>query len=247
MSQTNSESNTSGLVSKSVTKSFGNRHVVKDVSLRVDRGQVVGLIGPNGAGKSTYFSMLSGIISIESGEVVLDGESVTGLATHHRARKGLSLLPQDTSVFRGLSVIDNLRAAAELNQGGETSQEKNERIEELLTQFDLKKIEKLQARLLSGGEKRRLELARLMVNFPKYVLLDEPFAGVDPISIAEIKRLISSLTRENMGVLITDHNALDTLDICDNVFVMHKGAIIFEGKPKEVVANEKVQSVYLGN
>lgn len=247
MSEQSSESSSSGLVAKNITRSFKQNLVVREVSLRVDRGEVVGLIGPNGAGKSTCFSMLSGIIKAESGDVLIDGISVTNLPIHIRARRGLSLLPQETSVFKGLSVLDNLKVASELHQAGPTNRDQGETIDNLLIQFGLKGIEERQGKFLSGGEKRRLELARLLMSSPRYVLLDEPFAGVDPISINEIKSHISSLARDNIGVLITDHNAADILDICDNVYVMKDGAIIFEGNPAAVAANETVKSVYLGN
>jgi lipopolysaccharide export system ATP-binding protein len=247
MSEQSSESISSGLVAKNITRSFKHNLVVREVSLKVDRGEVVGLIGPNGAGKSTCFNMLSGIIKAESGDVLIDGISVTNLPIHIRARKGLSLLPQETSVFKGLSVLDNLKVASELNQTGPTNREKDATIDNLLIQFGLKEVQERQGKFLSGGEKRRLEIARLLVNPPKYVLLDEPFAGVDPISINEIKSHISSLTMDNIGVLITDHNAEDILDICDNVYVMKDGAIIFEGDPAAVAADETVKSVYLGN
>ena len=247
MPERNSTSSTSGLVAKNITRSFKDKLVVREVSLRVDRGEVVGLIGPNGAGKSTCFGMLSGIIKAESGDVLIDGISVTNLPIHIRAKKGLSLLPQETSVFKGLSVLDNLKVASELHQIRQKEQEKDGAIDSLLIQFGLKKIEERRGKFLSGGEKRRLEMARLLVNSPKYVLLDEPFAGVDPISINEIKSHISSLAKDNIGVLITDHNAADILDICDNVYVMKDGAIIFVGDPAAVAADETVKSVYLGN
>jgi len=247
MPEESSTSSSFGLVAKNITRSFKDELVVREVSLRVDRGEVVGLIGPNGAGKSTCFGMLTGIIKAESGDVLIDGISVTNLPIHTRARRGLSLLPQETSVFKGLSVLDNLKVASELHQTRQTTQEKDGAIDGLLIQFGLKTIEKRRGKFLSGGEKRRLEMARLLVNSPKYVLLDEPFAGVDPISINEIKSHISSLARDNIGVLITDHNAADILDICDNVYVMKDGAIIFEGDPTAVTADETVKSVYLGN
>ena len=247
MPEQSSESSSSGLVAKKITRSFKDNLVVREVSLRVDRGEIVGLIGPNGAGKSTCFGMLSGIIKAESGDVIIDGISVTNLPIHIRARSGLSLLPQETSIFKGLSVLDNLKVASELHQTGPTKQEKDATIGNLLIQFGLKEIEERRGKFLSGGERRRLELARLLVSSPRYVLLDEPFAGVDPISINEIKSHISSLARDNIGVLITDHNAADILDICDNVYVMKDGAIIFEGNPAAVAANETVKSVYLGN
>ena len=247
MSEQSSESSSSGLVAKNITRSFKQNVVVREVSLRVDRGEVVGLIGPNGAGKSTCFSMLSGIIKAESGDVLIDGISVTNLPIHIRARRGLSLLPQETAVFKGLSVLDNLKVASELHQAGPTNRDKGGTIDNLLIQFGLKGIEERQGKFLSGGEKRRLELARLLMSSPRYVLLDEPFAGVDPISINEIKSHISSLARGKIGVLITDHNAADILDICDNVYVMKDGVIIFEGKPEAVAADETVKSVYLGN
>ena len=247
MPEESSESNSCGLVAKKITRSFKDNLVVREVSLRVDRGEVVGLIGPNGAGKSTCFDMLSGIIKADSGDVLIDGISVTNLPIHIRARRGLGLLPQETAVFRGLSVLDNLKVASELHQKRQTKQEKDGAIDNLLIQFGLKEIEKRRGKFLSGGEKRRLELARLLVNSPRYVLLDEPFAGVDPISIDEMKSHISSLAKGKIGVLITDHNAADILDICDNVYVMKDGAIIFEGDPAAVAADEKVQSVYLGN
>ena len=247
MLEESSTSSSSGLVAKNITRSFKENLVVREVSLRVDRGEVVGLIGPNGAGKSTCFGMLSGIIKAESGDVLIDGISVTNLPIHIRARRGLSLLPQETSVFTGLSVLDNLKVASELHQMRPTKQDRDGTIDNLLIQFGLKEIEERRGKFLSGGEKRRLEMARLLVNSPKYVLLDGPFAGVDPISINEIKSHISSLTMDNIGVLITDHNAEDFLDICDNVYVMKDGAIIFEGDPAAVAADETVKSVYLGN
>ena len=247
MPQESAKSSSSGLVAKNITRSFKDNLVVREVSLKVDRGQVVGLIGPNGAGKSTCFGVLSGIIKAESGDVLIDGISVTNLPIHIRARRGLSLLPQETAVFKGLSVRDNLKVASELHQASQKKQERDEAIDNLLIQFDLKKIEERQGKFLSGGEKRRLELARLLVSSPGYVLLDEPFAGVDPISINEMKSHISSLTSVNIGVLITDHNAADILDICDKVYVMNSGAIIFEGNPAAAAADETVKSVYLGN
>ncbi len=247
MPEQSSESRSSGLVVKKITRSFKDKLVVREVSLKVHRGEVVGLIGPNGAGKSTCFGMLSGIIKAESGDILIDGISVTSLPIHSRARRGLCLLPQETSVFKGLSVLNNLKVASELRQTGPTKLEKEGTIDNLLVQFGLKEIEGRQGKFLSGGEKRRLELARLLVNSPRYVLLDEPFAGVDPISINEIKSHISSLARDNIGVLITDHNAVDILDICDNVYVMKDGAIIFEGNPAAVAADETVRSVYLGH
>ena len=247
MLEESSKSRSSGLVANNITRSFKDKLVVREVSLKVDRGEVVGLIGPNGAGKSTCFAMLSGIIKAQSGDVLIDGISVTNLPIHIRARRGLSLLPQETSVFKGLSVLDNLKVASELHQTCLEQQEKDGAIDNLLIQFGLKKIEERRGKFLSGGEKRRLEMARLLVNSPKYVLLDEPFAGVDPISINEIKNHILSLAKDNIGVLITDHNAADILDICDNVYVMKDGAIIFEGNPAAVAANETVKSVYLGN
>ena len=247
MPEASSKSSSSGLVAKNITRSFKDNLVVRDVSLRVDRGEVVGLIGPNGAGKSTCFSMLSGIIKADSGDVLIDGISVTNLPIHIRARRGLSLLTQETTVFKGLSVLDNLKVASELHQTSQKKQGKEGAIDNLLIQFGLNKIAERRGKFLSGGEKRRLELARLLVNAPRYVLLDEPFAGVDPISINEIKSHISSLARDNIGVLITDHNAVDILDICNNVYVMKDGAIIFEGDPAAVAADETVKSVYLGN
>ena len=247
MPQESAKSSSSGLVAKNITRSFKDNLVVRGVSLKVDRGEVVGLIGPNGAGKSTCFGVLSGIIKAESGDVLIDGISVTNLPIHIRARRGLSLLPQETAVFKGLSVRDNLKVASELHQTRQKKQERDEAIDNLLIQFDLKKIEERQGKFLSGGEKRRLELARLLVSSPGYVLLDEPFAGVDPISINEMKSHISSLTSDNIGVLITDHNAADILDICDKVYVMNSGAIIFEGNPAAAAADETVKSVYLGN
>jgi len=246
MSEESSKSSSSGLVAENITRSFKDNLVLRKVSLRVDRGEVVGLIGPNGAGKSTCFGILSGIIRAESGDVLIDGISATNLPIHIRARRGLSLLPQETAVFKGLSVLDNLKVASEVNQTRQKKQEKDGKIDNLLIQFDLKRIEERRGKFLSGGEKRRLELARLLVNSPRYVLLDEPFAGVDPISINEIKSHISSLASDNIGVLITDHNAADILDICDNVYVMKDGAIIFEGDPAAVAADETVKSVYLG-
>jgi lipopolysaccharide export system ATP-binding protein len=242
-----SKASLSGLVAKNITRSFNDNLVVKEVSLRVDRGQIVGLIGPNGAGKSTCFGMLSGIIKADAGDVLIDGISVTNLPIHIRARKGLSLLTQENAVFKGLSVLDNLKVASELHQTRQKKQERDGAIDNLLIQFGLKKIAERQGKFLSGGEKRRLELARLLVNAPRYMLLDEPFAGVDPISINEIKSHISSLASDNIGVLITDHNAADILDICNNVYVMKDGAIIFEGDPAAVAADETVKSVYLGS
>lgn len=234
----------STLSAKNLAKSYKKRAVVKDVSLEISRGQIVGLLGPNGAGKTTCFYMIVGIIAVDKGSISIDGEDITSLPVHGRARKGIGYLPQEASVFRKLSVEDNILAMLEttvLNRA-----QRKARLEELLNEFSLTHIRKSMGMALSGGERRRVEIARALSVDPAFILLDEPFAGVDPISIGDIKEIILHLQRKNIGVLITDHNVRETLDICEHAYIAGEGHIIAEGDAHTVLSNQKVRDIYLG-
>ena len=234
-----------GLVAKDVCKSYRKRTVVKDVCLNVQRGEVVALLGPNGAGKTTSFYALAGLIEPDSGSITLDGQDVTHWPVYQRARAGLGYLPQESSIFRGLSVEENIRGVLELvYQDPLVIQDK---LRQLLKDFGLKKISGAPAPALSGGERRRVEIARALATNPAYILLDEPFAGVDPIVVADIRELVMDLKRRNIGVLITDHNVRETLGIVDRAYIMYDGRVITEGTPKDIVANRDVRRVYLGD
>ena len=226
-------------------KTYKKRTVVSDVSLSVSSGSVVGLLGPNGAGKTTSFYMIVGIISSEEGQVILDDHDLTSLPMHARARAGLGYLPQENSIFRKLTVYQNLMGVVELLPGL-TKSEKEDRVNKLLEEFGVSKLRNNVGMSLSGGERRRVEIARALAANPKFILLDEPFAGVDPISVGEIKEIILHLRDRGIGVLITDHNVRETLDVCEKSYIVNAGQIIAKGTAQEVLSNDKVKSVYLG-
>jgi lipopolysaccharide export system ATP-binding protein len=231
-------------------KRYGPRTVVKDVHLAVGAGEVVGLLGPNGAGKTTTFYMVVGLVRADDGEIRIDGKPVQTLPIHQRSRLGLSYLPQEASIFRKLTVAENIRAVLELQRGPDGRALPSARIEDLLSRLlaDLS-IEKLRdspAPALSGGERRRVEIARALATQPRFILLDEPFAGVDPIAVIEIQRIIGFLRARGIGVLITDHNVRETLGICDRAYIISEGSVLAEGTPAEIVANADVRKVYLG-
>ncbi len=233
------------LVAENLAKSYRGRPVVRDVSISVTSGQVVGLLGPNGAGKTTCFYMIVGSISHDKGSVVIDETDVTELAVHERARLGIGYLPQEASVFRKLSVIDNLMAILETRRDLSKEQQL-ETAEKLMAEFRITHIRNNLGISLSGGERRRVEIARALANEPEFILLDEPFAGVDPISVTDIKEIIGQLSTRGIGVLITDHNVRETLDICEKAYIVSDGHIIAEGNAEAVLANEQVRAVYLG-
>ena len=226
-------------------KSFKDRKVVRKVSISIEQGEVVGLLGPNGAGKTTCFYMIVGLIKTDSGQIKLNGNILTNLAIDKRAMYGLAYLPQDSSIFKKLSVEENLLAILQIRKDLSNRQQKF-KLEKLLEEFNLKHIRKNQGMSLSGGERRRTEIARTLATEPKFLLLDEPFAGVDPISVNDIKQIISQLTARNIGILLTDHNVRETLDICEKAYIVNEGVIIAEGRTEEILANRKVREVYLG-
>lgn len=233
------------LSAQHLRKSYGSTLVLEDVSLTVNRGEIVGLLGPNGAGKTTCFYMLVGLIKPDSGNINLASLDLTTAPVHERARAGIGYLPQEASVFKTLSTQDNILAILELNDELD-QQQRNARLEELIDEFNLGPVRDSLGQSLSGGERRRLEIARALASNPQFILLDEPFAGVDPISVNDIKDEIIDLAKRGIGVLITDHNVKDTLDICDRAYIVHQGRIIAEGQPAEILSNKIVQKVYLG-
>jgi len=240
----------STLLVKGLQKRYGARQVVRDVSLLVKSGEVVGLLGPNGAGKTTSFYMIVGLVPSDDGEITIDGIDVSGLPIHKRAVLGLSYLPQEASVFRKLTVEENIRAVLELQKNPDgkflSETEINERLNALLADLQIEKIRENQALSLSGGERRRVEIARALATSPRFVLLDEPFAGVDPIAVIEIQRIVRFLKERGIGVLITDHNVRETLGICDHAYIINQGAVLASGKPDDIIQNESVRRVYLG-
>lgn len=226
-------------------KRYKAREIVKNVSLTINRGEIVGLLGPNGAGKTTSFYIVVGLIAADGGTISLDGKDITKLPVHERARLGISYLPQEASIFRKLTVAENIMAILELRK----DLTKKARIlmqDQLLDEFRITHIRDTLGMNLSGGERRRAEIARALATDPKYILLDEPFAGIDPISVIDVKRIITHLRKRNMGVLITDHNVRDTLTICERAYIVNQGTIICEGTPEYILKNEEVRSVYLG-
>ena len=233
------------LVAKNLAKSYGPRAVVTDISLEVSAGQIVGLLGPNGAGKTTCFYMIAGLVQPDLGEINLAGKSITALPMHQRAALGLGYLPQEASIFRKLSVADNLLAIFE-SVTDLTRPERLERTNALLTEFNLNHVRNSLGLSLSGGERRRAEIARALATDPKFLLLDEPFAGVDPISVGDIKAIINYLAQRGIGILITDHNVRETLDICQRAYIVNEGQLIAQGSSAEILDNELVKSVYLG-
>ncbi|MDQ9170999.1 LPS export ABC transporter ATP-binding protein [Oxalobacteraceae bacterium R-40] len=239
----------STLIVRGLQKSYGARQVVSDVSLQVESGEVIGLLGPNGAGKTTSFYMIVGLVPSDAGEILLDGVEISRLPIHRRAVMGLSYLPQEASVFRKLTVEDNIRAVLELQKDNGKSLSKaaiQERLDTLLSELQIEKLRHNQALSLSGGERRRVEIARALATNPRFVLLDEPFAGVDPIAVIEIQRIVRFLKERSIGVLITDHNVRETLGICDRAYIINQGAVLASGRPDDIIANESVRRVYLG-
>jgi len=233
-----------GLVVRAIGKTFRRRPVVRDVSLVLRRGEAVGLLGPNGAGKTTCFYMITGLIPVDGGQIFVDGRDVTQLPMYRRARLGLGYLPQEASIFRGLTVEENIRAVLELVYPERA--QRNARLEALLAEFSITHLRRTPAQALSGGERRRVEIARCLASNPAFVLLDEPFAGVDPIAVGDIRGLVAHLTKRGIGVLITDHNVRETLEIIDRAYILHDGHVLMSGSPEAVVADENVRRVYLG-
>ena len=233
-----------GLQVRNLRKSYSKRLVIRDVSLTLARGEVVALLGPNGSGKTTCFYAIAGLVSPESGQVTLDGRDVTGLPMYRRARLGIGYLPQEVSIFRGLSVEDNILAVLEIAEPDR--HKRRERLEELLSEFSITHIRRAPALALSGGERRRVEIARCLAADPKYLLLDEPFAGVDPIAVGEIRHLVQDLKSRGIGVLITDHNVRETLEIVDRAYILHDGRVLMTGTTDEIIRDETVRRVYLG-
>jgi lipopolysaccharide export system ATP-binding protein len=233
------------LKASNLAKAYRGREVVRDVSLEIDSGQVVGLLGPNGAGKTTCFYMIIGIIRADRGNISIDGQDITALSMHERARRGVGYLPQEASIFRKLTVGDNIMAILETRADLDKTQ-RRERMQELLDEFNVTHLEKSLGQSLSGGERRRIEIARALATEPAFILLDEPFAGVDPISVTDIKQIINHLRDRGIGVLITDHNVRDTLDICEKAYIVGEGHIIAAGPAEVILANKRVRQVYLG-
>ena len=239
----------STLIVRGLQKSYGKKLVVRDVSLQVECGEVVGLLGPNGAGKTTSFYMIVGLVPSDAGSIDISGVDISGMPIHRRASLGLSYLPQEPSVFRKLTVEENIRAVLELqrNDGKALSKaEIGERLDNLLADLQIEKLRENQAMSLSGGERRRVEIARALATNPRFVLLDEPFAGVDPIAVIEIQRIVRFLKERGIGVLITDHNVRETLGICDRAYIINQGAVLASGSPDDIIADESVRRVYLG-
>ncbi|SDG71324.1 LPS export ABC transporter ATP-binding protein [Alloyangia pacifica] len=233
-----------GLRVEHLRKSYRKRTVIRDVTLKLDRGEVVALLGPNGCGKTTTFYSIAGLVNPEGGQVTIDGRDVTFLPMYRRARLGIGYLPQEKSIFRGLSVEDNIAAVLDIAESN--GHRRRERLEELLGSFSIEHLRRAPALALSGGERRRVEIARCLAANPKYLLLDEPFAGVDPISVGDIRHLVADLKKRGIGVLITDHNVRETLEIVDRAYILHDGQVLMSGTPAEVVQNENVRRVYLG-
>jgi lipopolysaccharide export system ATP-binding protein len=242
--------NGSRLVASGLKKSYGSRLVVKDVSMEVGEGEVVGLLGPNGAGKTTSFYMIVGLVRADAGQISIDGTPVQNMPIHRRARLGLSYLPQEASIFRKLTVQENVRAVLELQRGVDGKpigkKELEERLNALLDDLRVTSLRDSPAPALSGGERRRVEIARALASNPRFILLDEPFAGIDPIAVIEIQRIISFLKSRGIGVLITDHNVRETLGICDHAYIISEGHVLAQGTPEEIVNNADVRRVYLG-
>ena len=234
------------LSAQNLAKNFKGRDVVKDVSIEVSQSQIVGLLGPNGAGKTTCFYMIVGLIQANSGRVLLDQKDVTQLPIHDRARHGLSYLPQESSIFRNLTVEENVLAILQARQEL-TREQTEEKLEQLLEEFSIEHIRNSKGMSLSGGERRRTEIARTLATDPKFILLDEPFAGVDPISVSDIKTIINQLKDRGIGILLTDHNVRETLDICEKAYIVSEGLVMADGDADAILSNEKVRSVYLGS
>ena len=238
-------SSNNGLVIKNLRKSLSKKTIVRDISLQVQRGQTIGLLGPNGAGKTTTFYMIMGLVQPDSGQIQLDDNDIASLQMYERARLGIGYLPQQPSIFRGLTVEDNIMSILETRKYN--MEQKQNSLEELLTEFSLTHLRRAMPYMLSGGERRRTEIARCLAANPKLILMDEPTAGVDPIGINDIKNLIKQLIKRNIGVLITDHNVREVLDICDYSYVLHSGEIIAEGDSDKIIGNKDARKLYLGD
>ncbi|MGL4495067.1 MAG: LPS export ABC transporter ATP-binding protein [Beijerinckiaceae bacterium] len=232
------------LTATGLEKIYGKRRVVHDASLHVRNGEAVGLLGPNGAGKTTIFYMVTGLVTADKGRITLDGHDVTMLPMYRRARLGIGYLPQEASIFRGLNVEDNIRAVLEVIEPNRDRREAE--LDALLDEFDIKRLRKSPSIALSGGERRRCEIARALAGRPSFMLLDEPFAGIDPIAVGDIQALVRQLTNRGIGVLITDHNVRETLGLVDRAYIIHSGRVLMEGSPEEIISNEDVRRVYLG-
>ncbi|ABP38735.1 ABC transporter ATP-binding protein [Yersinia pestis subsp. microtus bv. Caucasica] len=233
------------LIAEKLAKTYKGRKVVEDVSLNVKSGEIVGLLGPNGAGKTTTFYMVVGIVQRDAGRIVIDDEDISLLPLHERARRGIGYLPQEASIFRRLSVFNNLMAVLEIRKDL-SAEQREERAEELMEEFHINHLRDSLGQSLSGGERRRVEIARALAANPKFILLDEPFAGVDPISVIDIKKIIKHLRDSGLGVLITDHNVRETLDVCERAYIVSQGHLIAHGTPQDILADEQVKRVYLG-
>lgn len=233
------------LTAENLAKSYKSRKVVSDVSLTVNSNEIVGLLGPNGAGKTTTFYMVVGLVRQDQGKIIIDGEDISLLPMHNRAQRGIGYLPQEASIFRRLTVYENLMAVLEIREDL-TYQQRREKADELIEEFNIGHIRDSLGQSLSGGERRRVEIARALAANPKFILLDEPFAGVDPISVSDIKKIITDLRNRGLGVLITDHNVRETLDVCERAYIVGEGKIIATGTPEQVMNDEHVKRVYLG-
>ena len=234
-----------GLMVNKISKSYGNKKVVRDISISINRGEIVGLLGPNGAGKTTTFYMIVGLVKPDTGSIVLDKIEISKMPIYSRGLQGISYLPQEPSIFRGMNVEDNLLAIIEIVEKDQNKQ--NIILQSLLNEFDINHVRKSKSIVLSGGERRRLEIARTLASRPKYLLLDEPLTGIDPVSIEEIKIIIKKLKQKNIGVLITDHNVRETLKIVDKVYIVNEGMIFFSGNPSEAISDDRIKKFYLGS
>ena len=234
-----------GLVAEKIGKSFKKRPVLRDVSISLRRGEIVGLLGPNGAGKTTCFYTMTGLLSPDYGEIKLDGEVITSLPMYRRARKGVGYMPQEASIFRGLNVENNIRTMLEVAEP--LADKREARLEDLLAEFSITHLRRTPAMALSGGERRRVEIARALASNPSFILLDEPLAGIDPIAVGDIRELITQLKDRGIGILITDHNVRETLEIVDRAYILHDGLVLMTGVPSEIVAHNDVRRVYLGD
>ncbi|MFL2543822.1 MAG: LPS export ABC transporter ATP-binding protein [Alphaproteobacteria bacterium] len=234
-----------GLMVNKISKSYGNKKVVRDISISINRGEIVGLLGPNGAGKTTTFYMIVGLVKPDTGSIILDKVEISKMPIYSRGLQGISYLPQEPSIFRGMNVEDNLLAIIEIVEKDQNKQ--NIILQTLLNEFDINHVRKSKSIVLSGGERRRLEIARTLASRPKYLLLDEPLTGIDPVSIEEIKIIIKKLKQKNIGVLITDHNVRETLKIVDKVYIVNEGMIFFSGNPSEAISDDRIKKFYLGS
>ena len=234
-----------GLIINKISKTYGNKTVVRDITLNIKSGEIVGLLGPNGAGKTTTFYIIVGLVKADTGSILLDKVDISSLPIYLRGQKGISYLPQEASIFRGMNVEDNLLSIIEMV---EPKKNKHDIIlQNLLNEFDINHVRKSKSIVLSGGERRRLEIARTLASNPKYLLLDEPLTGIDPVSIEEIKEIIKKLKKKNIGILITDHNVRETLKIVDRVYIVNEGSLFFEGSPDQAISNDKIKKFYLGS